>query len=146
MYIIVAICFNKWFFIPCDNWKTLFLIKFYRYHTLRSLQPPYYKSFEGNPYFIFISTITVQLYYQNEKFQNQNKPPRGVLNKSVLKICSKFTGGHPCQSVISIKLQSNFSEIRLRHGCSIVNLMHIFRTSFPKNTSRRLLLQNQIPK
>ena len=29
------------------------------------------------------------------------------LDKSVLKICSKFTGEHPCRSVISIKLQSN---------------------------------------
>ena len=35
---------------------------------------------------------------------------------------------------------SNFIEIALRHGCSSVNLMYIFRTSFPKNTSRRLLL------
>ena len=25
------------------------------------------------------------------------------------KICTKFTGGHPCRSVTSIKLQSNFS-------------------------------------
>ena len=28
------------------------------------------------------------------------------LRKSVLKICSKFTGEHPCRSVISIKLLS----------------------------------------
>ena len=31
---------------------------------------------------------------------NQKQPLRGVL-----KICSKFTGGHPCRSSISIKLQ-----------------------------------------
>ena len=37
-------------------------------------------------------------------------------------------------SVISLKLQSNFIEITLRHGCSNLNLLHIFRTSFPKNT------------
>ena len=34
----------------------------------------------------------------------------------------------------------NFIEIALRHGCSSVNLLHIFRTSFPKNTSGGLLL------
>ena len=34
----------------------------------------------------------------------------------------------------------NFIEIALRHGCSPVNLLHIFRTSFPKNTSGGLLL------
>ena len=45
-----------------------------------------------------------------------------------------------CRSAISIKLQSNFIEIALRHGCSPVNLLHIFRTSFPKNTCGRLLL------
>ena len=37
-------------------------------------------------------------------------------------------------------LQSNFIEITLRHGCSPVNLLHIFRTLFPKNTSGWLLL------
>ena len=42
----------------------------------------------------------------------------------------KFTGGHPCRSAISIKLLCNFIEIALRYGCSPVNLLHIFRTSF----------------
>ena len=34
----------------------------------------------------------------------------------------------------------NFIEITLRHGCSPVNLLHIFRTPFTKNSSERLLL------
>ena len=38
------------------------------------------------------------------------------------------------------KLQSNFIEITLQHGCSPVDLLHIFRTTFPKNTSGGLLL------
>ena len=58
----------------------------------------------------------------------------------VLKICSKLTGEHPCRSVISIKLPCNFIEITLRHGSSPVNLLHIFKRPFPKNTSGRLLL------
>ena len=37
-------------------------------------------------------------------------------------------------------LQSNFIEITLKHGFSPVNLLHIFRTLFPKNTSGGLLL------
>ena len=38
--------------------------------------------------------------------------PSGVfLEKGVLKVCIKFIGKHPCRSVISIKLQSNFIEI-----------------------------------
>ena len=60
--------------------------------------------------------------------------------KGVLKICSKFTGEHPCRSVISIKLLCNFIEIILLHGFCPVNLLHIFRTPFPRNTSGWLLL------
>ena len=62
------------------------------------------------------------------------------LEKGSLKICSKFTGEYLCQSAISIKLQSNFIEITLRHGCSPVNLLHIFTRTFSKNTSRWMLL------
>ena len=66
--------------------------------------------------------------------------PEVFIEKGVLKICSKFTEEHQCQNAISIKLQSNFIEILFRHGCSPVNSLHIFRTPFLKNTSRRLLL------
>ena len=38
------------------------------------------------------------------------------------------------------KVASNFIEIKLRHGCSAVNLLHIFRTPLTKNTSWWLLL------
>ena len=55
-------------------------------------------------------------------------------------MCSKLTGEHQCRSVISLKLQSNFTEIALRQGCSPVNLLHIVRTRFPRNTSGWLLL------
>ena len=70
----------------------------------------------------------------------QKQPSRGVLEKGILKICSKVAGEHPCRSTIVIKLQSNFIEIVIRHGCSPVNLLYIFRTPFPKNTSGWLLL------
>ena len=36
----------------------------------------------------------------------------------------------------------NFIEIALRHECSPVNLLHIFKTSFPKKISGGLLLTN----
>ena len=71
---------------------------------------------------------------------SKNSRPWLFLGKGVLKICSKFTGEFPCRSVISIKLLCNLIEIKIQHGCSSVNLLHIFRTTFPKNTSGRLLL------
>ena len=63
-----------------------------------------------------------------------------LLRKDVLKICSKLKGEHTCRGVISIKLQSNFFEIILRHGCSPVNLLHISKTHSPKNTYDWVLL------
>ena len=49
-----------------------------------------------------------------------------TLQKGVLKICSKF----------AVKLH----EITLRHWCSPVNLLHVFRTPFYRSTYRGLLL------
>ena len=56
-------------------------------------------------------------------------------------MCSKFTGEHPCRTATSIKLLCNFIKVTPRHGCSPVNLLHIFRTPFLKNTSEGLLLE-----
>ena len=44
------------------------------------------------------------------------------------------------QVLKNFSAQSNFTEITLQHGCSAVNLLHIFRTPFAKNTSGGLLL------
>ena len=60
----------------------------------------------------------------------RSSPPKDLLWKGVLKICLKFIQEHPCRSVSSIKLQSNCIEISLRHRCSPVNLLYIFRTTF----------------
>ena len=67
----------------------------------------------------------------------RSSSPEVFLGKGVLKICSKFTGKHPCRSVISVKLLCNF-EVGLRHGYPPVNL-HIFRAPLFKNTYGGLL-------
>ena len=79
----------------------------------------------------------------NLKILNRSSYPEKFLGKGVLKICSKFAKEHPCWSAKSIKLQSNFIEITLRHGSSPVNLLHIFRTFFLENTSGWLLLSQE---
>ena len=56
-------------------------------------------------------------------FYSQRQPTRGVLRKS----CSE-----------------NIKQIHISHGCSPVNLLDIFRASFPKSTSARLLLYSLI--
>ena len=69
--------------------------------------------------------------------------PEVFLEKCVLKICSIFTGEHPCRSAISSML-CTFIEITLPHGCSPVNLQHIFRIPFPKDIPGWLLLKIKI--
>ena len=61
------------------------------------------------------------------------------IGKGVLKLSSKFTEEPPCRSAFSIKFLCNFIEITFWHGCSPVNLLHIFTASFPKNISGGLL-------
>ena len=85
------------------------------------------------------SNVSIQI-NQQHIIIFRSSHPEVLLERDVLKICSKFTGEHPCRSVISIKLQNNFIEMTLQHGCSPVNLLHIFRTSSSKNTSGWLLL------
>ena len=70
----------------------------------------------------------------------RKQPPRGVLSKRFSENMQEIYRRTPCQNVISIKLQSKFNETTFRHGCSSVNLPHIFRIPFLKNTSGRLLL------
>ena len=91
---------------------------------------------------LFILTLMSSLMHSEfnlEELFRSNRPEE-FLVKGFPKICSKFTGEQPCQSVISIKLRSNFVEITPLHGCSPVNLLHIFRTPFSKNTYGWLFL------
>ena len=89
--------------------------------------------FFPGPYLLFLQDKLVSIY--------RSSPPEVFLGKGVLKICSKFTGEHSCGSAISVKLQRNFTEITRQHGCSPLDLLHIFRTPFTKSTSKWLLLQ-----
>ena len=68
------------------------------------------------------------------------QPLRGVLRKR----CSEnmqqiYRRTHPCRKDFN-KAASNFIETRLRHGCSPVNLLYIFGTTFSNNNSGWLLL------
>ena len=70
----------------------------------------------------------------------QKQASRSVLMKRSSENLQQICREHSCRSVISIKLQSNVIDITLRHGCSPVNLLHIFRTPFYKSTYGGLLL------
>ena len=86
----------------------------------------------GKGYQVFPETETNRL-------KNQKQPSISVFVKSVLKISSKFTGKQPRWSAISIKLQSIFIQFTVQHGCSPVNLLHIFRAFCPSTSGGPLL-------
>ena len=73
------------------------------------------------------------------KLSPRSSRPEVFSGKGVLKIYSKFTGGHSWRSAISVGLLCKFIEIAIWHECSSLNLLYIFRTPFPKDTSGRLL-------
>ena len=91
------------------------------------------KSKISRVYDIMLLTPSVSAWCHDTSTSVRSSPPEVFLDKGVPKKCSKFTGEHPCRSEISIKLLCNFIEITLRHGCSPVNLLHIFRKPFYKN-------------
>ena len=64
------------------------------------------------------------------KWRIQKQPSRGVLTKRCPENMQQYAD-----------MLCNFIEITLLHGCSPVNLLHIFRTPFPKKTSGWMLLR-----
>ena len=76
----------------------------------------------------------------------QNQPPRGVLKKSCSENMQQIYRKTPLLKCDFNKVALHFIEIVLQHGYFPVNLLHIFRTPFLKNTSGLLLLDILIGK
>ena len=71
----------------------------------------------------------------------QKQPPRGVLKKRCPGNMQQIYRRTPMPKCDFNKVASNFIEITLCHGCSAVNLLHIFRTPLTKNISEWLFLR-----
>ena len=74
--------------------------------------------------------------------KNHKQPPRGVLRKRCSESIQQIYRRAPMLKCNFNKVARKVIEILLRYGCSFVNLLIIFRTPFPKNTSGGLLLKN----
>ena len=67
----------------------------------------------------------------------RSSPPEVLLGKGVLKIDIQQIYRRTLMPKCDFnKVANNIIEITVRHGCSLENLMHFFRTSFSKKTSR----------
>ena len=75
--------------------------------------------------------VFIVMYLSNHFISLQKQPPRGVPRISCSKNMQQIYRRTPMPKCVLKKL---------RHGCSPVNLLHVFRTAFPRNTSGRLLL------
>ena len=83
---------------------------------------------DDNSLFLYFMVLKDNLLISSASFRSSH--PEAFLGKGVLKICSKFTGEHPCRSVIWIKLLCIFIAITLRHGCSPCKFAAYFQRTF----------------
>ena len=63
----------------------------------------------------------------------QKQPPKGVLSKRCSENMQQIYMRTTMPTCDFNKVASNFIEVTLRHGCYLVNLLHIFRAPFYKN-------------
>ena len=73
---------------------------------------------------------------------NQKLPPKGVPRKRRSEIMQQVYRITPMPKCNFNKAVKQLYSNRTSHWCSAVNLLHIFRAPFLKNTSKRLLLPN----
>ena len=112
----------------------VFKVKF-----INKLQNNLYRNYNLGQKFVDKLMFFYGMFYSWFFAISRSSHPKMFLGRGVLEICGKFTGDHPCRSVISMNLQSNFIEITLRHVRSPVSLLHIFRAPFLKRTSGWLI-------
>ena len=82
-----------------------------------------------------------EIYYVKSTVYIQNQPPRGVPRKRYSGNVQQIYRRTPKPKYDFKKIASSFIEITLRHRFFPVNLLHIFRTCFLKNTSGWLPLE-----
>ena len=76
-------------------------------------------------------------------YLDQKQPPRGVPRKRCSENMQQIYRGTPMPKCDFNKVALQLNEITLWHGCSTVNLLHIYITSFPRNTPGWLLLLDE---
>ena len=112
---------------------------------VKMLLANHHKAIQSNTKQYIVSNGNCAFILNVIRLMYRSSPPEVFLGKGVLKICSIFTGEHRYRNAFLIKLLfCNFIEIALRHGCSPVNLLHIFRTPFPQNTSEKAAFEVKI--
>ena len=92
----------------------------------------------NNLFQLFVAVINAYFFVYKITGYFQQQPSRSVLRKKCSENMQQIYKRIPMLKCDFKKSQSN-SQIALRHGCSPVNLLCIFRKPFPKNISGGLL-------
>ena len=87
-------------------------------------------------FFLPLSYLRVCMFFSCHRMRIQKQPSRGVRRKRCSENMQQIYRRTPIP-----KCDFNKVEIALWYGFSSVHLLYIFRTPFPKNTSRRLFLR-----
>ena len=74
--------------------------------------------------------------------KSQKQPSCSVLRKGCSENMLQIYRRAPMPKRDFNKVASSFIEMAFQHGCSPINLLHIFRTPFPQKTSGWLLLKS----
>ena len=90
----------------------------------------------------FSSSMVYNYYPQSSEYlEFQKQPLRCVLRKSCSENMQQIYRGAPMPKYNFNKVALQLCWNTLRHGCSLVNLLHIFRAPFLKNISEGLLTE-----
>ena len=112
-------------------WREAFLWKIFRKENINTIRQTVQHVFNTatvlNQQWNFLWLIQYEYNYLTMQ------PHRGVPSK-------RWNMQQICRRTPITKCDFNKVALQLRHGCSPVNLLYIFRTAFLKNTSGRLLL------
>ena len=106
----------------------------YRYLKILPIIGTWYVPEYASEYFVNLGHFTRKSSFYSKPLK---QPFRAVLEKRCSENMQKIYRRTPMPK----RDYSNFIEIALRHGCSPVNLLHIFRIPFHKNTFGWLLLK-----
>ena len=110
-------------------WHRCFLV-----NSAKFLRARFYGTPPGDCFYVYICYMKIRYYWRDLVPRQSSNSKFWEAGKVVLKIYSKFTGKHPCRSVISVKLQ----QLYWNHTPAWV-LSCRFAVYF-QNTSGRLLL------
>ena len=132
--------------IPNIKSETIVNIKVILLRFQLSLQLCYRQCFDGTSNILGKrSGVSIQIYKEQWKacYSHWHCHSLNLSIKDVTRSSKMLSDVVDTAGEISVLItQSNFIEITLRHGCSPVNLLHVFRTPFSRNTSGWLLLDN----